>query len=84
MIDYEAQLKDGVPDGYLRLAYDPWNYELTPTLPSRATGKLPRQFIGTRATVGSIDGVDPFHERRASRAFAADWKRQRPERAACA
>jgi hypothetical protein len=26
LIDYETQLHDGVPDGYLRLAYDPWNY----------------------------------------------------------
>jgi hypothetical protein len=26
LIDYEAQLQDGLPDGYLRLAYDPWNY----------------------------------------------------------
>jgi hypothetical protein len=26
LIDYEAQLKDGVPNGYLRLAFDPWNY----------------------------------------------------------
>src|SRR5687768_6130521 len=26
LIDYETHLKDGVPDGYLRLAFDPWNY----------------------------------------------------------
>jgi hypothetical protein len=35
-------------------------------------------------TRASIDGMETFHERRTSRAFDVDRRRQRPARGACA
>jgi hypothetical protein len=54
------------------------------TVDSPLKARQPRQFIRTRATVGSIDRVDRFHEPRTSRPFDVGWRRQQRERAACA